>query len=308
MRGVLALALALALALPVVAAQFPAGTNPCDPGSFVVTHAALDSVPAGGPATATFSVQNNGGVDATVNLTASTAKTPGWKLSGPDSASQVVTANGGKASFTFTATSDPNVGQGPEIDVAGTAACQAPQGLPLACPSQGAGVCIVQLKSDSAIMQLAPKTGFHIPGLDGLDFPVEYLIAGIVLVAVLIAIPLALRRRRGAVANAALSCPEPLKPVRAGKGASFPIELKNTGDKATKLALDVGAVPEGWSAFLPLPEIQLAPKEARGLWLMVRAPPDAKSGDAAEVEVRASDPETSRSTTVKVRAEVMPGS
>jgi len=102
-----------------------------------------------------------------------------------------------------------------------------------------------------------------------------------------------------------LLCPEPLKFVRPGRGASFPIEVKNGADEPARLALAVAAVPEGWSAFLPLPEIQLAPKETRSLWLMVRAPETAKPGEAVDVELTATDAADPRRTKrVRVRAEV----
>jgi uncharacterized membrane protein len=95
--------------------------------------------------------------------------------------------------------------------------------------------------------------------------------------------------------------------VRAGRGASFPIQVRNASPQNVKYELAVGPVPQGWSAFLPLPDVQLAPREARGLWLMVRSPPDAQNGDAAEVEVSASDPATGATTNLRVRAEVMSG-
>ncbi|MFA5862583.1 MAG: hypothetical protein WDA16_12905 [Candidatus Thermoplasmatota archaeon] len=294
-------ALVLLLVLPPALAQVP--DNPvCSAGNFAVTVLVPDAVPAGGKADIKVNVRNNGAVPANVNVSANVA-TAGWAITGPSSIAKDVN-NGADSVFVFSVTPDKTAKDSASVNFAETATCGTSQ-LPASCPS--GAPCTFVLTPSTASVGLQAPSGLRIPGLDNLAFPIEYLIAGVVLVAVAIAIPLALRKRGSPRGASALTCPEPLKPVRAGRGASFPIEIRNPKDTPTKLALEVGAVPEGWSAFLPLPEIQLAPKETRGLWLMVRSPADARSGDAAEVEIKATDPEQpNRPSTVKIRAEVMP--
>jgi hypothetical protein len=298
-RRALLAATLLVCALPPAAAQLPSN-QVCSGDNFTLTHAAPDAVPPGGTATVTVAVQNKGSLDATVNLSASVT-TPGWKLTSSDSQGQVVTA-GSKASFVFSMSPDATAKDAGALNVAGSATC-GPGGLPVGCP---AGACTVQLKADTASVAVqAPQSLLPFP----INFPLEYLLAGLVLIIVLVAIPLTLRRRRAPARGGApgLDCSEPLKPVRAGRGASFPIQVRNASPQNVKYELAVGPVPQGWSAFLPLPDVQLAPREARGLWLMVRSPPDAQNGDAAEVEVSASDPATGATTNLRVRAEVMSG-
>lgn len=293
-------ALVLLLVLPSALAQVP-GNPVCAAANFAVKVVAPDSVARGGKADVQVSVKNNGQVPANVNISANVA-TLGWSIVGATSQAQDLQA-GSDAKFTFSLTADATAKTSADVNIAGAATCGNSQ-LPLSCPS---GSCTVQLPPSTATVALQAPTGFRIPGLENLKFPIEYLFAGIILVGLAIAVPVAIRQRKPTRGGALVTCPEPLKQVRAGSGASFPLELRNPGDVATKLTLEVGSVPDGWSAFLPLPEIQLAPKETRGLWLMVRSPIDAQSGEAVDVEVSATDPaRPDDPSTVRLRAEVLP--
>ena len=296
----LLLAALLLLAPPPAAAQVPGQPQPCGPINVLdpVVPAALAP---GTDGDVTLSVQNAGNVAADVTVAGSTTSV-GWSI--VTAAEQTVrVAPGGSTDFTFRVRPEASAGGDGAFNFATTASCVYPGAN--TCPAISPQLCQAQGPARTAAVALAPQPGFRIPGLDDLAIPPAYLVAGILLLGGAIAVPLLLRRKKPRRATA--TCPEPLKPVRPGKGTSFPIEVSNPSDGARRLHLEVGPVPEGWSAFLPLPEIQLAAKETRSLWLMVRAPPAANVGESADVEVTATDaarPE--RPTVVKVRAEVEP--
>ncbi|MBI4393239.1 MAG: hypothetical protein HY556_05510 [Euryarchaeota archaeon] len=84
-----------------------------------------------------------------------------------------------------------------------------------------------------------------------------------------------------------LKTAEGTKELAPGRGASFPVVLQNRSDKADTAVFKVAEVPAGWSAFMALPEIQVGPKEEKNLWLMVKAPPDAKEGESVKVALEA---------------------
>lgn len=293
-RALLA-AVVLLLALPTVAvAQLPAQTS-C---AITIAHGTPDDVPESGQVSVTISVSNTGNLPATVAVsTAFGASDAGWHVT--PAQQNVTVAAGAKGNAFFNVSADKGARSSATLSVSANAACSGPNGLP--CPAQ-TGQCTAQAPADNVPLALQAQQGLRIPGLDALGFPIEYLVAGIVLIVVTLAIVLLLRRRQPA--GAMLTCPEPLKLLKPGRGASFPVEARNGSDKPTRLVLAVGPVPEGWSAFLPLPEVQLAARETRGLWLMVRSPETARPGDAIDIEVTATDPATGKPRKLRVRAEV----
>lgn len=289
-------ALALALAPAHALAQVPTQPQGCaiaaDPPTVPATLAA-DAV-----GDVALNVRNTGSFPADVNVSA-VLNDAGWRIvSGP--ADQAIAA-GGSGSFVFRVS--PATGAAPTatIQLTVNAACNPPTGpLPTACPGNS---CQATASQQGALAYEAPQ-GIRLPGLDALAFPIEYLIAGVLLVAVATAIPLALRGRTARRGGIAADCPEPLKMLKAGRGTSFPIELRNLADQPAQASFEVAPVPEGWSAFMPLPEVQLAAKEARSLWLMVRAPPDAQVGATADIELKLRLPSGVELPSVRVRAEV----
>jgi hypothetical protein len=279
------------LLLPVALAQVPSQPQPCGPIAMTLAPPA-NPIPPGGRATIAVSLENDGQVAADVTV-AVAVRTQGWALLDPSSRSVEVAA-GQSAAMNFTVQAEDGAAQDGEVDFSGQADC-APGGLPTACPR--AELCVYQLRADTAVLDLQEASGFRIPGLDDFGFPIELLLAGVLLIA----IPFAVRKKRPA--GPTLATPEPLKRVKPGRGTSFPLEFGNPGPEPVRLALALSALPHGWSAMLPMPEIQLASKEKRALWLMVRSPPEARSGDTAEILLTATDPR-GRERSIKLRADV----
>lgn len=127
------------------------------------------------------------------------------------------------------------------------------------------------------------------------------LAGGVILVGGVFAV-LAVRSRR---ASLELDCAEPLKEVSAGRGASFPLHLVNRRGEPDTVRLELLEVPEGWSAFVAVPEIELEPKEERELWLMIRSPPEASAGESATVTVEAVPARGDQGDRTVVRATVV---
>lgn len=287
------LVLALLAALPLAHAQVPA-TPTCGSISIPSAPAVPAPIAPGTSADVILTVVLTSELAATITATAVVAQ-PGWSVSTPEP--QTVPANG-QADITFTVSSTESATEDAIVSFSASGTCQTPQNLP--CPGDA---CNAGSANSQVEVPLQASGGFTFPGLDALGASPEYLIAGLVLIGLAVAIPLAMRRKKsGVVAD----CPEPLKMVRAGRGTSFPIEIRNASKDPATAQFEVGAVPEGWSAFMPLPEVQLAAREARSLWLMVRSPNEAQVGDAVEVELRLRDPKraSANGSVVKVRAEV----
>lgn len=268
---------------------------PCGPFGVVVAGPA-SATAAGETATVTATITNDGTPSATVTIGA-VVQGSEWALTSAQQQTLTI-ASGASATATFTVQANADAKTSATINLSGQADC-APTQLPTGCPN--AQLCVAQLPPRSVTLDLEAPSGFRFPGLNNVDFPPEYLIAGLVLILIGIAIPFLVRRRKPA--GVQLSVPEPLKRVKAGSSVSFPIEFNNPTDQASKLALHVGTLPHGWSALLPMPEVQLAAREARGLWVMVRSPVDAAAGAAADVELVATDAKGQRRH-VKMRAEV----
>lgn len=293
MRALLALVLLAAL-LPQAAAQLP--IDPCGAPTLTLLGPTAP-VPQGGQAAVSATVGNPGQAQMRMTVVAATTSSE-WSLVEPTEQAFDLAA-GAQRTVNFTIQASANAVGAAQVTVSGQGDCAS--GVPGGCPN--AQACVRQLPSRSLTVEVERASGFRLPGLDAIDFPLEYLAAGILLVAVAVAIPLLARKRRPV--GPAVQCPEPLKRVKPGRGASFPIELRNPNETPLKLDLAVGAVPDGWSAFLPVPDMQLAARETRSVWLMVRAPPEARAGQACDVDVTASDAQhPQRKRVVKMRAEV----
>ena len=291
---------ALLLLAPLAGAQTPGVPQGCGPISYGKITVPAEVAP-GAEGDVSVAIANSHQLQAVSVVVSSSTTTPGWRITTPDQTVTIPAGGTGTAKVHVAATKDAR--EDGVINFSATGTCSAPGGG--ACPAGPlAAQCTSGPIATTGLVKVGSAGGFSFPGLDGLDFPIEYLIAGVVLVALAIAIPLLIRKRKPGFSA---DCPEPLKMVRPGRGTSFPIDIRNPGAEPLTAQFEVGPVPEGWSAFMPLPEVQLAPRESRSLWLMVRAPATAATGTTADVEVRlrsASKPEST--ATVKVRAEVNP--
>lgn len=287
MKAALALLLVILL-LPSAVSQAP--ISACGPITIPAAPAAPAPVAAGGRTDVVVEVVNGGQLAATVVVAARTSST-GWSLLSEEATAQV--AAGGRSQFTFTVVANDPAGDA-QVDFAATGTCDAP--VTVQCPG---GACSAGNANSNVVVPLQPAEGFRLPGLDNIG--PEVLIAAIILVGLASVVPFALRRKKGGIVA---DCPEPLKMVKPGRGTSFPIELRNPAKDQVVTQFEVGPVPEGWSAFMPLPEVQLAGREARSLWLMVRSPASAAQGDAVDIELRLKDPRGSDARVLKVRAEV----
>lgn len=93
------------------------------------------------------------------------------------------------------------------------------------------------------------------------------------------------RRRPGG--RVPLTCEAPNQPVVPGRSASFALRLANESRDAETVQLAITGVPRGWTATLPMDELELGPEESTQLWLTLGAPSTARAGDRASVEIAA---------------------
>lgn len=277
--------------LPPGAAQLP--VNACGP--LEATAVPPGPLAPGESGTLTLTIMNRG--QAQVRATASlNIQETGWEFDAEAANAVTIAAESSQAvTFQVRATEATEADATAVLAASGT--CLTPAGTDCALPQ-----CQLQAPAVTTRVQFRAAEGLQIPGLQNLSFPPEYLIASLVLVGLVAAIfALARRPKRGISAD----CPEPLKLIRPGRGASFPIAIRNAGGETQTAQLEVSSVPEGWSAFMPLPDVQLAPRESRSLFLMVRAPEEAEEGDAVDVEVTVRPQSSSgKSAQLRVRAEV----
>lgn len=102
--------------------------------------------------------------------------------------------------------------------------------------------------------------------------PWIYAILLLLVAAVLVAVGLSVVSRRSLVRLNANARELTLPP---GGRVAFPFQVEALGRQADTVLLQVSTVQEGWAAFLPVPELQLAPGEVQDLTLVVIAPKDA---------------------------------
>lgn len=114
--------------------------------------------------------------------------------------------------------------------------------------------------------------------------PWIYLVLVLLVVAVLVVIVLTLAGRRALVTLASDTRELVLPP---GGRAVFPFRVESLAKQEDAVLLQVSAVPEGWAAFLPVPELVLDPGQVQDLNLVVIAPPSAGDGARQAVQVTA---------------------
>ncbi len=102
--------------------------------------------------------------------------------------------------------------------------------------------------------------------------PWIYAVLLLLVAAVLMAVGLSVVSRRSLVRLSAGTRELTLPP---GGRAAFPFQVEALGRQSDTVLLQVSAVQEGWAAFLPVAELQVAPGETQDLTLVVIAPKDA---------------------------------
>lgn len=131
-------------------------------------------------------------------------------------------------------------------------------------------------------MALTPAPPTPVEPDEGALWP--WLLFGALVLGTIVAIPLLYRGRRVAIEA---FTEEPERTVIPGRGTSFPLVLRNRTNRAVHVTLEVTEVKEGWSALVTLPDLELGPKESRTLYMMVRAPAEARPGDLCVAKLNA---------------------
>jgi hypothetical protein len=103
------------------------------------------------------------------------------------------------------------------------------------------------------------------------------------------------RKRKGGVG---VSTDSPVQQVLPGRGASYPIQVRNEGGQDTTVSLTTSAVPGGWSAILPLDKAELGPNESTTLWLTLKSPPTAHPGEHVQISFVATSADGASSETL----------
>lgn len=114
--------------------------------------------------------------------------------------------------------------------------------------------------------------------------PWIYAVLLLLVAAVLVAVGLTLAARRSLVR---LSSTMRELNVPLGGRAVFALQAEGLGKQANNVLLQVSAVPEGWAAFLPTPELTLQPGEIKDLTLVVIPAKQAAVGTRQAVLVSA---------------------
>lgn len=271
---------AFLLLAPAASAQAPVNpTQPCGEARISTANPTLGFAPGEAQiVSVAAAIGGSTGVKADATLTL--VLPPGWSAE-PKS---VTLSNipGGKelpASFTVTAP-DPMAtgGRSETLSVSGKFACfsdVAGQKQKLQDMQDPSPLSItLQARAPSSVVPFASDELLLAAGA------VSLVLVGAVVVW-------AVARKRGPQSGLRFTCAEPDKRIRPGRGVSYPLRAENLTDKPDAVRMEVVDVPEGWTAFMATTEVQLAPRETRIVWLMVRAPADGSAAGRAEIRVKA---------------------
>ena len=114
--------------------------------------------------------------------------------------------------------------------------------------------------------------------------PWIYVILLLLVAAVLVAVAISLASRRSLVRLSSDARELTLPP---GGRVAFPFKVEGLAKQEDAVLLQVSAVQEGWAAFLPVPEVTLAPGEVQEMTLVVISPKTASDGARQAVLVSA---------------------
>ena len=119
--------------------------------------------------------------------------------------------------------------------------------------------------------------------LETLGSFVWFILAGLLIAAVLIAKLVVDARKR----TVDLQPTEAHADVGAGGKVAVPLKVRNIGNREDTVVFHLSSGDQGWSATLPLPELDLDAGQEEELQLIVHAPKDAPSGTAQTIGVTA---------------------
>jgi uncharacterized protein (DUF58 family) len=114
------------------------------------------------------------------------------------------------------------------------------------------------------------------PADEGADIPWAWIIFSTLVAGTVVGVPVYYQRRSPSLD---VECDESEGEVQPGRGTSYPIRLTNDSSENLDVKLQVTDVQQNWSALTTLPELELGPEESRTVYMMVRAPEEAKPGD-----------------------------
>ena len=114
--------------------------------------------------------------------------------------------------------------------------------------------------------------------------PWIYALLLLLVAAVLVAVAISLAARRSLVR---LSSDTRELAIAPGGRVAFPFKVEGLAKVEDSVLLQVSAVQEGWAAFLPVPEILLAPGQVQEMTLVVISPKNASDGARQAVLVSA---------------------
>lgn len=161
--------------------------------------------------------------------------------------------------------------------------------LTVVAPERGTGVASGEI--EIRVVVTCEGTGETAPSTAALAVAVTplapRLVAWLAALGVLAVGGLAMYRFLGRLAGVHVRCEEPHRDVASAGVASFRVLVENRRTVPEEVTLAIGPVLEGWSATPAAPELSLDAREEKEVWIAVRAPPDARPGDAASVVVHA---------------------
>lgn len=254
---------------PSAVAQLP----PCPQSAFTLAvDRATETLVPGDAAVFNVSVANGGNLPASVDMTYSQPDAAEWSRSPGTDSFTVGAGQSVAVALTLTAPRSPSAPRTARVGISAVIACQGPVGEVQCCTLPASVTATMSATAPPPTVATGSR----------LDLSA---IAFLVLFAAVVAFGgySFLKTRSGVV----LECPEPRRDVHPGKGTSFPVRVQNRTQQAQKVMLKLGDLPEGWTPFLAMPEIELAAGEQRSFWLMLRSPRDARPGDHCRMTLRA---------------------
>lgn len=140
-----------------------------------------------------------------------------------------------------------------------------------------------QTATDTAPLRITVENSVTRAVLETLG-PWVYALLLLLVAAVLVAVLVTVSSRR---ARVRLVADTREKAVGPGGKVAFDFRVEGLARETDAVLLQVSAVPQGWAAFLPVPELELEPGQSQEVALVVIAPPTAEQGSRQAVLVSA---------------------